>query len=90
MNMKCILYQWTIVLCFLVAQLTVRAQTSQPSIIPTVFSKSPNSAALAKYGDYPVNLYSGLPDISIPLYTVESGGVAGAYHAILPCIGLKG
>lgn len=44
--------------------------------IPISFPKSPNATAFAKYGDYPVNLYSGLPEISIPLYTVESGSLS--------------
>src|ERR1700722_11955307 len=52
---------------------------------PTVFPLAPNSMAFTKFGNYPVNLYSGLPDISIPLYTVEAGGlsvpVTLSYHA---------
>lgn len=52
---------------------------------PTVFPSGPNSMAFTKFGNYPVNLYSGLPDISIPLYTVESGGLSVpitlSYHA---------
>src|ERR1700733_13867749 len=64
------------------------ASAQQPNnqyFIPLDMPKSPNSTQFAKYGDYPVNLYSGLPEISIPLYTVESGGlsvpVTLSYHA---------
>ncbi len=32
---------------------------------------SPNAAALGKYGDIPVGLYTGIPSISIPLYTLK-------------------
>lgn len=46
---------------------------------------SPTTAALGKYIDYPVNYHTGVPDISIPLYTIESGGlqvpIALNYHA---------
>src|ERR1700753_811001 len=42
---------------------------------PTVFPLAPNTTAFTKFGNYPVNLYAGLPDISIPLYTIESGGL---------------
>ncbi|PAW94644.1 hypothetical protein CKK33_14540 [Mucilaginibacter sp. MD40] len=61
------------------------AQTHYESFIPNVFSKSPNAAAVQKFGDYPTNLFSGLPDISIPLYTAESGSlqvpITLSYHA---------
>ncbi|WP_428330284.1 DUF5977 domain-containing protein [Mucilaginibacter sp.] len=70
-------------LYFLLSFLHAKAQSQ--NYIPTIFSKTPNSAAFAKYGDYPVNLYSGLPEISIPLYTVEAGGlslpISLSYHA---------
>ncbi|WP_142686613.1 hypothetical protein [Chitinophaga polysaccharea] len=53
--------------------------------VPTVFPKSPNVAGMDKYGDYPVNMFSGLPDISIPLYEVVSGDfkmpITLSYHA---------
>ena len=43
------------------------------------------AAALAKMVNYPVYLNTGVPDISIPLYTIETGGmvlpVTLQYHA---------
>ena len=33
---------------------------------------SPTASSLGKYGDIPVNLYTGTPKISIPLHTVKS------------------
>jgi hypothetical protein len=52
---------------------------------PSVFPSSPNTASFARFGSYPVNMYTGVPDISIPLYTIESGGlnvpVTLSYHA---------
>jgi hypothetical protein len=35
-----------------------------------LISPSPTAAALAKYGDIPVNYYTGLPNVSIPVFTV--------------------
>jgi RHS repeat-associated protein len=32
---------------------------------------SPSAASLGKFGDVPVNLYTGVPDISIPLFTAK-------------------
>ena len=37
---------------------------------------SPEASALAKVVNCPVNLNTGIPDISIPLYQVESGGLS--------------
>jgi RHS repeat-associated protein len=46
---------------------------------------APNAAALGKYGDYSVGNFTGVPDISIPIYTVQEGPlslpVGISYHA---------
>lgn len=38
-----------------------------PSMIPP----SPNAQTFLKYGEYPVSNYTGVPDISIPIYTIN-------------------
>ncbi len=61
------------------ASLKILAQA--PQIVPA----SPEAAALAKMINYPVNLNTGVPDISVPLYQIESGGlnlpITLNYHA---------
>ena len=46
---------------------------------------SPAAAALGKYGDIPVSYHTGIPQISIPIYTVTAGTlslhVSLSYHA---------
>lgn len=46
---------------------------------------SPNAASLGKYGDYPVSYNTGLPQISVPFYTVKEGPLflplSVSYHA---------
>jgi YD repeat-containing protein len=46
---------------------------------------SPTAAALGKYGDIPVNYHTGIPSISIPIYTVKEGSlqlpISLSYHA---------
>ncbi|WEA00670.1 hypothetical protein [Mucilaginibacter sp. SJ] len=53
--------------------------------LPEVVPASPQSRAFQQYGDYPVSYNTGVPDISIPLYTVKSGElempIVLRYHA---------
>ncbi len=46
---------------------------------------SPEAQSLGKYGDIPVSLHTGVPDISIPLYNIQLPGlqipITMSYHA---------
>jgi len=57
------------------------SQNLYTSVIPP----SPNVASLGKYGEIPVGLYTGIPNISIPLFEARSGNlslpVSISYHA---------
>jgi YD repeat-containing protein len=57
--------------------------TSIPA--PTIFSKTPEAAAFLKYGEYPIDLSTGVPSISIPIYTIETHNfklpISLDYHA---------
>lgn len=44
--------------------------TSEVSII------SPKAASILRYGQHPVSLYTGLVDISVPIYTVTGRGIS--------------
>lgn len=54
-------------------------------LVPKPIPQSPNVAALGQYGTYSVNLYTGLPEISIPIFDVTSGSLKApitlSYHA---------
>lgn len=53
--------------------------------LPKVVPPSPEAASVFKFSEVPVSLYTGLPNIEIPLFTIESGGVTVpislSYHA---------
>ncbi|PWG77989.1 hypothetical protein [Pararcticibacter amylolyticus] len=55
--------------------------SSSPQIIPP----SPVSSQIAKYIDYPVSLFTGVPEITIPIYEIKSGElilpITLTYHA---------
>lgn len=61
------------------------AQGSSAQLLPKIIPPSPNVAALQRYGEIPVSPYTGVPNISIPLYEIKSGGVtipiSISYHA---------
>ncbi len=62
---------------------------SQPSqtqaFLPKVLPASPEAAGIARYGNIPVNMFTGVPDISIPLYEIQVGElrvpITLSYHA---------
>jgi YD repeat-containing protein len=51
----------------------------------TVTISSPTSASLGKFGDIPVSYQTGIPNISVPIYTVQAGPlklpIGLSYHA---------
>ncbi len=53
--------------------------------LKTFVPASPNTASLGKYGEIPVSLYTGIPDIHIPLYNLKSRDlelpISLSYHA---------
>ncbi len=53
--------------------------------LPQVILPSPEAQAFAKYGNIPVNTYTGVPNINIPLYTIKNGDInvpiSLSYHA---------
>ncbi|RSC92065.1 RHS repeat domain-containing protein [Tenacibaculum singaporense] len=53
--------------------------------LPTIIPPSPEATSLAKFTEVPVSHYTGLPNISIPIYEIESSGtnipISLSYHA---------
>ena len=45
--------------------------SSQAPFAANIIPPSPEAAALAAYADIPVNLYTGIPEITIPLYELK-------------------
>ena len=59
--------KYLIVLLFLI-QISIIKLNGQTTSLKTLTLPSPNAASLGKYGEMPVSLYSGVPQISIPIY----------------------
>jgi hypothetical protein len=75
-----------LLVCFSVV-LTIFKSGAQENVgqPPKIIQNSPEVSALQRYGDIPVSIYTGVPDISVPLYTVKSGDlqlpISVSYHA---------
>ncbi|PKV50678.1 YD repeat-containing protein [Aquimarina sp. MAR_2010_214] len=57
---------------FLIAVLLVGI-SSIAQELPKIIPPSPNASSLGKYGQVPVGLFTGTPQINIPLYTLKTG-----------------
>jgi hypothetical protein len=81
-KMKNILFFLALFVC---APFVVNAQTYFQNSLPKISPGSPEQASIAKFGNYKVNLFTGLPDISIPLYEIKCGEltlpISISYHA---------
>jgi hypothetical protein len=59
--------------------------TQTQKFLPAVLQGSPEATSFAKYGNYEVNLFTGVPDISIPVYSIQVGElkvpISLSYHA---------
>jgi hypothetical protein len=62
-----------IVLVILLLGLNIAYSQVDPELenLRTVIPPSPNVSSLGKFGEWPVSLYTGLPNIAIPIYTVK-------------------
>jgi hypothetical protein len=73
-----------ILICGLVAAYTTFAQLA-PATRSDVFPPSPNASSLGKYGDIPVGLFTGVPQVSIPMFSIKTKrlgvSVGLSYHA---------
>lgn len=69
-----------ILLAVLSSGLTAFAQE-----LPKVIPPSPTASSLGQYGEVPVGTYTGVPNISVPLYDIRSGEIelpiTISYHA---------
>jgi len=63
-----------LILLFLISLFKITAQPRSEQLLKVV-PPSPNVASLGKYGEVPISLYTGVPNISIPLYEIKDGSL---------------
>jgi YD repeat-containing protein len=56
-----------VMLCLVTSFVHAQDMDKLKNVIPP----SPNASSLGKYADWPVSLYTGVPNISVPLYTLR-------------------
>lgn len=63
----------------------VYAQQDISGLLPKYVPAAPNASSLFKFNNFQVDLYSGVPEISIPLYAIKMGEITVpinlSYHA---------
>jgi YD repeat-containing protein len=73
-----------LILLNIIVFLEVSAQNNSGQLLKVV-PPSPVVASLGKYGDVPVGLYTGIPNVSVPLYEIKDGSISLpislSYHA---------
>lgn len=73
------------IVCSQLLCLVVYTASAQGPQLATVTPPSPASQAFQKYGDIPVSAYTGVPNISVPIYTIKSHDITVpislSYHA---------
>src|SRR5262245_60995359 len=78
-GMKKSVFLFSILICF--GQYIKAQQLPVPSVIPP----SPVAASLGKYVEQPVGLYNGIPQVDIPIYTIQAANlslpISLSYHA---------
>lgn len=72
--------------CLVTLQLLAQTPSEQIDALKTeVIPPSPEAASLGKYADYPVSKYTGLPQISVDFYEINTGNISVpislSYHA---------
>lgn len=81
MNLKYTL----LVLVMIISMMKVNGQNYQSNVIPP----DPVSAQFQKYLGYPVSYATGIPQINIPLYTMEASGVSIPFSLSYHASGIK-
>jgi len=55
----------------LIAVLSINLSGFAQTDLPTIIPPSPEAISLAKFTEIPVSYYTGIPNISIPIYTIQ-------------------
>ena len=64
--------QISILILFLLSCLNIIAQSEYAQLKSDIIAHSPEADAMAKYTALPVTLYSGMPNISVPVYSLKT------------------
>ena len=77
---------FALLVALLCTSLAAKTQQSYlKKLLPVLAPASPEASGFSKYGNYEVNLFTGVPNISIPIYEVKAGEmtvpISINYHA---------
>ena len=77
MKFICILRRFLLSVILLLATCVMQAQENQsdPSTLSNPFPRTPDVAALEKFGDYPVGYHTGTVNVSVPIFLIRIMGM---------------
>ena len=85
LSLKSLFYLPACVLGLWAATSQAQSRATPPALYGQVSVASPTAASLGKFTDIPVSYHTGIPDISVPLYTIKEGAltlpISLSYHA---------
>ncbi|MDB5145468.1 MAG: hypothetical protein JWQ66_4181 [Mucilaginibacter sp.] len=77
--------KFILIFSFCINTIQTFSQVPYPDEIKKLSPLTPNAASLGKFGNTPVSLYTGVPNIQIPVYTINVKGfqlpISLSYHA---------
>lgn len=64
--------KYILIFIVFIQPIVINAQLNPNTLLPNVMPSNPQAFQFMKYGEIPVKGYTGTPDISIPIYTLET------------------
>ncbi|MBN2349616.1 MAG: hypothetical protein JXJ22_12290 [Bacteroidales bacterium] len=78
-----------LVLAIFIKSIVFCQELTAPAQMDNIIQPSPDVASLFKFQDIPVNTYTGIPEISIPVYTISDGSISVPVSVMYHASGVK-
>lgn len=80
---------WAVFLCIITAVKAQDAGNDPSKFLPNITPPSPEAFKFSMYGNTPIGMFTGTPNISLPLFTYKTTNLSVAYSLSYASSGLK-